>query len=45
MINAENERSIKVAERLGLSPLREHSLLGDPVVERAARNSPANTHC
>lgn len=32
MINAENARSIKVAERLGLTPLREDELLGDPVV-------------
>lgn len=44
MINAENARSIKVAERLGLSPLREDELLGDPVVvyalERAAEPAP-----
>jgi RimJ/RimL family protein N-acetyltransferase len=32
MINPENVRSIKVAERLGLAPMREGSLLGDPVV-------------
>lgn len=40
MINAENARSIKVAERLGLAPLREDELLGDAVIvyslERAA---------
>jgi RimJ/RimL family protein N-acetyltransferase len=32
MINAENDRSIRVAERLGFAPLREDRLLGDPVV-------------
>lgn len=32
MINPENTRSIRVAERLGLAPLRNDLLLGDPVV-------------
>jgi RimJ/RimL family protein N-acetyltransferase len=32
MINADNIRSIRVAERLGLTPLRNDVLLGDPVV-------------
>lgn len=43
MINAENARSIKVAERLGLAPLRDDKLLGDPVVvysiDRAAESA------
>lgn len=40
MIRPDNRRSIAVAERLGMSPLREDVLLGEPVVvysiERAA---------
>jgi len=32
MFNADNERSIRVAKRLGFAPLREDELLGDPVV-------------
>jgi RimJ/RimL family protein N-acetyltransferase len=32
MINPENTRSIRVAERLGFEPLRDDVLLGDPVV-------------
>jgi len=42
--NAENDRSIRVAERLGLTPLREDRLLGDPVVaygvQRAGNGAP-----
>ena len=40
MINPENTRSIRVAERLGFKPLRDDVLLGDPVavhwLERSA---------
>jgi len=32
MINVDNIRSVRVAERLGFTPLREDVLLGDPVV-------------
>jgi RimJ/RimL family protein N-acetyltransferase len=32
MINPDNIRSVRVAERLGLTPLRDDVLLGDPVV-------------
>lgn len=32
MVNAGNARSIRVAKRLGLTPLRDDVLLGDPVV-------------
>ena len=32
MISAGNDRSIRVAERLGLTPLRDDVLLDDPVV-------------
>lgn len=32
MINSGNVRSVRVAERLGLTPVREDVLLGDPVV-------------
>ncbi len=32
MIHPDNVRSIRVAERLGLTPLRDDVLLGDPVV-------------
>lgn len=32
MIAPENVRSVRVAERLGLTPLRDDVLLGDPVV-------------
>jgi RimJ/RimL family protein N-acetyltransferase len=32
MISSDNVRSIRVAERLGLTPLREDVLFGDPVV-------------
>ena len=35
MISADNLRSIRVAERLGLTPLREDVLLGEPVVVHA----------
>lgn len=37
MINRENARSIAVAERLGLAPVREDVLLGEPVVVYALR--------
>jgi RimJ/RimL family protein N-acetyltransferase len=37
MIQPENVRSIRVAERLGLTPLRTDVLLGDEVVVYAAR--------
>ncbi len=41
MVNAGNTRSIRVAERLGLSPLRNDLLLGDPVVVyRLQRDEP-----
>jgi RimJ/RimL family protein N-acetyltransferase len=32
MISPGNDRSIRVAERLGMSPLREDVLLDEPVV-------------
>lgn len=32
MVNADNARSIRVAERLGFVPLRDDLLLGEPVV-------------
>jgi RimJ/RimL family protein N-acetyltransferase len=32
MVGAANVRSVRVAERLGLTPLRDDVLLGDPVV-------------
>jgi RimJ/RimL family protein N-acetyltransferase len=32
MIAPGNERSIRVAERIGMEPIREDELLGDPVV-------------
>jgi len=32
MISPENVRSVRVAERLGLTTLRDDVLLGDPVV-------------
>ena len=32
MIRPDNRRSIRVAERLDMSPLREDLLLGEPVV-------------
>ena len=32
MVNARNVPSIRVAERLGLAPLRDDLLLGEPVV-------------
>jgi RimJ/RimL family protein N-acetyltransferase len=32
MIRPDNRRSIRVAERLGMSPLREDILLEEPVV-------------
>ena len=32
MVSPDNVRSIRVAERLGLTPLREDVLLGDPVI-------------
>ena len=35
MVSPENARSIRVAERLGMSPLREDVLLGEPVVVHA----------
>jgi RimJ/RimL family protein N-acetyltransferase len=37
MINARNLRSIRVAERLGLTPVRKDTLLDDPVVVYALR--------
>jgi RimJ/RimL family protein N-acetyltransferase len=49
MIGPRNIRSVRVAERLGLAPLRDDALLGDPVVvyglNRAARglNGPSVT--
>jgi RimJ/RimL family protein N-acetyltransferase len=39
MINAENTRSIRVAKRLGLAPMREDELLGDPVVVYGLRRA------
>jgi len=39
MINAENERSIRVAERLGFSPLRKDELFGDPVIVYCLRRA------
>jgi RimJ/RimL family protein N-acetyltransferase len=39
MINAGNARSIRVAEQIGLTPLREDDLLGDPVVVYALRRA------
>jgi len=32
MINSDNVRSVRVAGRLGLTPMRDDVLLGDPVV-------------
>lgn len=32
MINRDNVRSVRVAERIGLTPIRDDVLLGDPVV-------------
>lgn len=32
MVNPDNVRSVRVAERLGMAPLRDDVLLGDPVV-------------
>lgn len=32
MVNRDNVRSIRVAERLGMAPMRDDALLGDPVV-------------
>ncbi len=32
MISPDNVRSVHVAERLGLTPMRDDVLLGDPVV-------------
>ena len=32
MVNPDNFRSIRVAERLGMAPMRNDVLLGDPVV-------------
>lgn len=43
MINPENARSIKVAERVGLAPLREDELLGDPVVVYSLDRAAAGT--
>lgn len=40
MINADNVRSVRVAERLGLTPLRDDVLLGDPVVVYGVRRAP-----
>lgn len=37
MINRANGRSIAVAERLGMSPVRDDELLGEPVVVYAVR--------
>jgi RimJ/RimL family protein N-acetyltransferase len=39
MIGAANVRSVRVAERLGLTPLRDDVLLGDPVVVYALRRA------
>jgi len=41
MIHPDNVRSIRVAERLGLTPLRDDVLLGDPVVVYALSRSPS----
>lgn len=38
MISPGNDRSTRVAERLGFEPLREDDLLGDPVVVHALRS-------
>jgi len=43
MISPENVRSVRVAERLGLAPMREDVLLGEPVVVYGVRRSdPSN---
>jgi RimJ/RimL family protein N-acetyltransferase/predicted nucleotidyltransferase len=39
MISSDNVRSVRVAERLGLAPLRTDVLLGDPVVVHALRRA------
>lgn len=39
MIDPENDRSLAVARRLGMEPLREDSLLGDPVIVHALRRT------
>ena len=39
MISPGNARSIRVAERLGLAPMREDELLGDPVVVYGLRRA------
>jgi RimJ/RimL family protein N-acetyltransferase len=41
MIRPDNKRSIRVAERLGMTPLREDILLGDPVVVYSVDREPA----
>lgn len=38
MINPANARSVRVAERLGLTPLRDDLLLGEPVVVYSIRS-------
>lgn len=37
--NPSNVRSIRVAERLGFTPLRDDDLLGDPVTVYAVRRA------
>jgi RimJ/RimL family protein N-acetyltransferase len=39
MIDADNVRSVRVAERLGLAPIRDDVLLGDPVVVYGTQRS------
>jgi RimJ/RimL family protein N-acetyltransferase len=43
MIQPANQRSIRVAERLGFTPLRRDVLDGDPVIVYALEHSGAET--
>jgi RimJ/RimL family protein N-acetyltransferase len=40
MIMPGNDRSVRIAERLGMTPLREDRLLGEPVVVYAVKRGP-----
>ena len=44
MIRPDNHRSIHVAERLGMTPIRSDSLMGLPVVVHAIDRSAASRH-